>query len=298
MHKYLLSSFVSALNKLSTYQFNNLQPASNAISLNRRNSQEQQQAMLFSEYGTEKQNMGVQFVNWLRIHKKLPSSRDRKRCFADFKNNVELIRDKKIEIDTNVRFIDKVDLSLDISTIRSVTPEEAVDIYKRQMRFISMYSKAANPFQTLRDLFSKASVFNRPTNYGYPMPEDFAGSFVNFLLDYYFDQYVSTESDWNIYVMQQRMALNEIESDVFTLLNGEELSRAIDENGEIQITIFSTTGMEIIADLLRPVRVTTPQVEHLQAAFTNNIWREYFPYTWALVYPKLAQHYMQNTFND
>lgn len=241
-----------------------------------------------TNFSPKNQDMGNQFVTWQKNNNSLPTLKSRKDCFAEFAKNVNRLRDRGLGTQRKIRFIDKVDYSLDVSVVRSLTPSDAVNLYKRQMGFLSMYSSAPNPFQAIRDLFSGASVYSRPENGGYTPAKDFAGTYVNFLLDYYFSMYIPNSREWDIYLMQQRMALNEIENDVFTMLNGQSVNNSLDENGEIQVTAFSTVGLELIADILRPVRIDSPQIESFEPAFTDDIWMNYFPYTWALVNPSAA----------
>lgn len=237
-------------------------------------------------------HIGDEFVAWQRHQGHLPTLASRKACFEKFAQNCLLLRAKGVVSKREIRFIDKVDYALNLFAVRSLKPQDAVHLYRRQMGFLSMYTSAPNPFQTIRDLFSQVSIYNRPVGGGYAPPQDFAGSYVNFLLDYYLARYIPNEKEWQIYLMQQRMALNEIEHDVFTMLNGQSVTAALDKNGELQVTAFSTIGLEMIANILRPVRIESPQIEAFTAAFTDEIWMTYFPYTWALVNPATAAQMM------
>lgn len=237
-------------------------------------------------------HIGDEFVAWQRHQGNLPTYTSRRNCFTQFAQNCMLLRAKGLVTKRKIRFIDKFDYALNLFVVRSLKPEDAVHLYKRQMSFLSMYATAPNPFQTIRDLFDQVSIYNRPIGGGYTPPKDFAGSFVNFLLDYYLSLYIPNEKEWRIYLMQQRRALNEIEHDVFTMLNGQSVSAALDNNGELQVTAFSTIGLEMIANILRPVRIESPQIETFATAFTDEIWMNYFPYTWALVNPAAAAKLM------
>ncbi|GHP13938.1 hypothetical protein YK48G_13630 [Lentilactobacillus fungorum] len=262
-------------------------------SLERRKTPKQLGLDRIAHFSPKNNNIGKQFITWEKDNDKLPTISSRNDCFREFANNVSQLRNHGLGTDHKIRFIDKVDYSLNVSAVRSLKSQDAINLYKRQMGFISMYSNEPNPFQTIRDLFNNVSVYNRPNNYGYTPSGSFAGTYVNFLLDYYFSLYIPNETEWNIYLMQQRMALNEIEKDVFAMLNGHTMMNSIDENGELQITAFSTVGLELIADILRPVRIDSPQIESFEAAFTTEIWRSYFPYTWALVNPSEASKVMK-----
>lgn len=249
---------------------------------------------LTNNFSSHTDDIGTRYVNWQK-NKGIEISLDsRSQDFRDFKKNVVLLRSDGFAKDDTTRYIDKIDYSLEISTVRSESYAEIAELYQRQMRYISMFTADPNPFQKIRDLFSDSSVFNRPENFGYLKPTDFSGSFGNFLLDYYFHMYYTNENDWKIYIMKQRMALNEIEKDVFSFLNAPERKDEVASDREVTATVFSTIGLEIIANLLRPGRAITPQVEKFESAFSQKIWKRYFPYTWAMVNSKEAAKEIQN----
>ncbi|WP_225363272.1 hypothetical protein [Levilactobacillus brevis] len=161
--------------------------------------------------------------------------------------------------------------------------DDVVRLYQRQMRFLSMFTDGSNSFQILRDVLSNASVYSRPDKNDFEDPKDYAGGFPSFLHDYYFHKYIPTENEWKLYLMQQRMAINEIENDVFLFLNPVKLREAVDTEGEVTITAFSTIGLEIFANLLQPSRTISPYIDKFEEAFEKKVWEGYFPYTWVLV---------------
>ncbi|WP_258115561.1 hypothetical protein [Levilactobacillus yiduensis] len=213
----------------------------------------------------------------------LPNDHQRQKLLAKFKNNVMHLRETGQLSDDLIRYIDKVDLSLALTTVRAMTPEEAIALYRRQMRYLSMFIKQGNPFGTIENLLDTTSVFSRASGPDIQPATKFSGNYALFLQDYYFWLYYPTLNEWNIYKVQQKRKLEEVERDVFSFLNGDENGFVTNESGKIVTTCFSTVGLEIIANLLKPDRTVVPQLEPYEAAFTDDIWKNYFPYTWAEV---------------
>lgn len=213
----------------------------------------------------------------------LPDLNKRLALFNEFDYEIASLRRRGLVESTESRYIDKFDKSLQISTVRSMKVNDVIRLYQRQMRFLSMFTDGNNSFQILRDILSKASVYSRPDKNDFRNPADYAGSFPSFLHDYYFHKYIPSENEWKLYLMQQRMAINEIENDVFLFLNPVKLREAVNFDGEVTITAFSTTGLEIFANLLQPSRTISPYIDKFEEAFEKKIWEGYFPYTWALV---------------
>ncbi|AYM03981.1 hypothetical protein D8911_13735 [Levilactobacillus brevis] len=213
----------------------------------------------------------------------LPNDHQRQKLLAKFKNNVMHLRETGQLSDDLIRYIDKVDLSLALTTVRAMTPEEAIALYRRQMRYLSMFIKQGNPFGTIENLLDTTSVFSRASGPDIQPATKFSGNYALFLQDYYFWLYYPTLNEWNIYKVQQKRKLEEVERDVFSFLNGDENGFVTNESGKIVTTCFLTVGLEIIANLLKPDRTVVPQLEPYEAAFTDDIWKNYFPYTWAEV---------------
>ncbi|MDD9150214.1 MULTISPECIES: hypothetical protein [unclassified Sporolactobacillus] len=67
-----------------------------------------------------------------------------------------------------------------------------------------------------------------------------------------------------LYVLQQRRALNEIEKDISIFFNPNQYNWVVDENGEVTVTIFSAFGLDLLANLLKPDRTISPQIEQYQ----------------------------------
>lgn len=218
----------------------------------------------------------------------LPDDRRRQKILMRFQNNIDHLREVgRLPKDT-IRYIDKVDMSLELTTVRAMMPADAIDLYKRQMRYLSMFTKQANPFGAVRQLVENASVFSRASGPDFQPSTKFSGNYALFLQDYYFWLYYPTRNEWNIYLAQQLHKLDEVEDDVFSFLNGSENSWATNQEGKIVTTCFSTVGLELIANLLKTDRTVVPQLEAYELAFTDDVWKNYFPYTWAEVNRKQA----------
>lgn len=232
------------------------------------------------------EDIGEMFVYSHRFPRNiLPEIKTRKQLFKQFESEVNSLRLSGQVSNRRVRFIDKVDRSLDLTTVKSVTRNDAVEKYKRQMEYLSLFTKDPNPFPLLRDRITETSIYSRPGNESYYQAIDYAGTFPKFLQDYYFSLYLPSQNEWQLYVMKQRRALHEIEKDVFSFL-GTDTTASDTQN--VTITLFSTVGLELMADILRPNRTVTPQLERYQQAFDAGVWKEYFPYTWAMVNRKDA----------
>ncbi|WP_125583254.1 hypothetical protein [Levilactobacillus cerevisiae] len=219
---------------------------------------------------------------------KLPDDERRQELLLEFQSNVSHLREAGRLPKDSIRYIDKVDMSLELTTVRALKPKDAVDLFSRQMRYLSMFTKQANPFGTVHKLIANASMFSRGSGPDFQPTTKFSGNFATFLQDYYFWRYYSTRNEWNIYLVQQQRKLDEVENDVFSFLNGDEGSWVTNEEGKIVTTCFSTVGLEVIANLLKIDRTIVPQLEKYEIAFTDEIWKNYFPYTWAEVNRKQA----------
>lgn len=232
----------------------------------------------------EIENIGDAYLYTKRYpNNNLPDLKKRLALFDEFDYEVASLRKRGLVESTKSRYIDKFDKSLQISTVRSMKADDVVRLYQRQMRFLSMFTDGSNSFQILRDVLSNASVYSRSDKNDFEDPKDYAGGFPSFLHDYYFHKYIPNENEWKLYLMQQRMAINEIENDVFLFLNPVKLREAVDTEGEVTITAFSTIGLEIFANLLQPSRTISPYIDKFEEAFEKKVWEGYFPYTWALV---------------
>lgn len=223
----------------------------------------------------------------------LPTEESREALVKRFKQNVNRLREAGELPKTPLRYIDKVDLSLELTTVRVMYPDDVVSLYKRQMRYLAMFTRQANPFETLRQLVEKSSLYGRPSGPTVQSPERFSGTFALFLQDYYFSQYLPTRNEWHIYVAQQQRNLDEVEHDIFTFLNGGADQPVTNQAGKVVVTCFSTVGLELIANLLKPDRTIVPQLEVYERAFDDGIWQNYFPYTWAEVNRKEASVALQ-----
>lgn len=224
----------------------------------------------------------------------LPDKQSRQKLLAKFKANVMRLRGTEQLPADAIRYIDKVDMSLALTTVRAMTPDDAIALYKRQMRYLSMFIKQGNPFGTIENLLDNASMFSRASGPDSQPATKFSGNYALFLQDYYFWLYYPTLNEWNIYKVQQQRKLEEVERDVFSFLNGDENGFVTNESGKIVTTCFSTVGLEIIANLLKPDRTVVPQLEAYEAAFTDDIWKNYFPYTWAEVNRRQASIDLHN----
>ncbi|MFD1126056.1 hypothetical protein ACFQ22_11905 [Lentilactobacillus raoultii] len=247
---------------------------------------------------SEIENIGDAYLYTRRYpNNDLPDLEDRLALFDEFEDEVASLRKRGLVEFTKSRYIDKFDKSLQISTVRSMKINDVVRLYQRQVRFLSMFMDGSNSFQILRDVLSSASVYSRPDKDNFKDPKDYAGSFPSFLHDFYFHKYIPSETEWKLYLMQQRMAINEIENDVFLFLNPVKLQQAIDTDGEVTITAFSTVGLELLANLLQPSRTVSPYIDKFEEAFEKKIWKNYFPYTWALVNESDAKVQIKNWKN-
>lgn len=236
------------------------------------------------------QNLGGTYVYSKYFpHNSLPTDESRQKILTEFGHRVGDMRATGYFSKSPLRYIDKVDMSLELTTVRSMRPEDALEQYQRQMRYLSMFTKQANPFETLRKLIGNASMYSRPTKDDYQSGEQYSGNYALFLQDYYFHLYYPTRNEWNIYVVQQQSRLTEVEKDVFTFLDKQKVQDVLDEKGEVVVTLFSTTGLELLANLLKADRTVVPQLERYEAAFTDDMWKRYFPYTWAEVNRKEAK---------
>lgn len=219
----------------------------------------------------------------------LPSDKKRIDILNRFNKNVAVMRQSGKLPGDSLRYIDKVDMSLELTTVRSLRPDDALEQYQRQMRYLSMFTKQANPFETLRMLIGNASLYSRPSGDDFQPSSQYAGNFALMLQDNYFYLYYPTQNEWNIYVAQQQHRLTEVENDVFTFFDKGKVQGYEDDKGEVVVTMFSTVGLEILANLLKTDRTVIPQLEAYEKAFTSDMWKNYFPYTWAEVNYKDAK---------
>lgn len=220
----------------------------------------------------------------------LPTMASRQAMFKEFRDNVADFRSYGLLPRTPIRYIDRTDLSLNLTTVHRLLPEDAVALYQRQMRYLAMFTTEPNPFETLRRLIGTASHYSRPEGHEADVVGSYTGDFVHFLQDYYFAQYYPTLREWNLYVDQQQAGLTEIENEVFKFLNDPVPLSLLDDEGKVIVTTFSRTGLELLANLLRPKRTLVPPLAIYEQAFTRQMWRDYFPYSWAQANRRVAMN--------
>lgn len=85
-------------------------------------------------------HIGDEFVAWQRHQGNLPTYTSRRNCFTQFAQNCMLLRAKGLVTKRKIRFIDKFDYALNLFVVRSLKPEDAVHLYKRQMSFLWLYN--------------------------------------------------------------------------------------------------------------------------------------------------------------
>lgn len=227
----------------------------------------------------------------------LPDSEIRADILDEFRGRVEEMRvEGRLPVEP-VRYIDKVDLSLDMTTVKTMAPDDAINLYKRQMRYLSMYVHQANPFESLRQLLGRSSHYRRPDGKNYLPTEGYAGNFASFIQDYYYSLYFPTRNEWNIYLARQQRGLVEIENDVFGFLNEDWVDRIVNSDGKVVTTFFSKTGLELLSNGMRPDRLLVPTLLPYAEAFTDKDWRNYFPYTWAEVNRKRSSREINRWIN-